>query len=127
MAVGRRTFDDDGVLAGWQRGAAFEECAEPFDEVGRPVREVEQGALLDLAVDPIALAQQNGGRGGGLETTLMYKTTYITLLDAKQDKNINLHGYILGSERKLIAQNQALERGNRGKFRLIRSVRSRFS
>jgi hypothetical protein len=45
-------------------------------------------------------------------------TTYITIFDANQDKNINLHGYILGSERKLIAQNQALERVNRGKFRL---------
>jgi hypothetical protein len=45
-------------------------------------------------------------------------TTYITRFDANQDKNINLHGYILGSERKLIAQNQALERVNRGKFRL---------
>jgi hypothetical protein len=59
MAVWQRTFDDDGVLAGWQRGAAFEECAEPFDEVGRPVSEVEQGALLDLAVDPIALARRD--------------------------------------------------------------------
>jgi hypothetical protein len=45
-------------------------------------------------------------------------TTYITRFDANQDKNINLHGYILGSERKLIAQNQALERVNRGKFSL---------
>src|ERR1700747_1325757 len=54
----------------------------------------------------------------GLGTTSMYMTTYITRFDANQDKNTNLHGYILGSERKLIAQNQALERVNRGKFRL---------
>jgi hypothetical protein len=53
-----------------------------------------------------------------LGTTSMYMTTYITRFDANQDKNINLHGYILGSERKLIAQNQALERVNRGKFSL---------
>jgi hypothetical protein len=45
-------------------------------------------------------------------------TTYINRFDTNQDKNTNLHGYILGSERKLIAQNQALERVNRGKFRL---------
>jgi hypothetical protein len=63
MAVGQRTFDDDCVLAGGQRGAAFEERAEPLDEVGRPVGDVEQGPSLDLAVDPIALAQQNGGQG----------------------------------------------------------------
>jgi hypothetical protein len=53
-----------------------------------------------------------------LGTTSMYMTTYITRFDANQDKNTNLHGYILGSGRKLIAQNQALERVNRGKFRL---------
>jgi hypothetical protein len=48
----------------------------------------------------------------------MYMTTYITSFDANQDQNTNLHGYLLGSERKLIAQNQALERVNRGKFSL---------
>jgi len=51
------------VLARGQRGAAFEERAESFDEVGRPVSEIEQGPFLELAVDPIALAQQNGRRG----------------------------------------------------------------
>ena len=50
------------VLARGQRGAAFEERAESFDEVGRPVSEIEQGPFLELAVDPIALAQQNGRR-----------------------------------------------------------------
>ena len=63
MAVWQRTFDDDCVLARGQRGAAFEEHTEPFDQVGGPIREVEQGPFLDPAVDPIALAQQNGGRG----------------------------------------------------------------
>src|ERR1700747_225280 len=58
------------------------------------------------------------GRELRLGTTSMYMTTYITRFDANQDKNTNLHGYILGSERKLIAQNQALERVNRGKFSL---------
>src|SRR5215472_9216086 len=53
-----------------------------------------------------------------LGTTSMYMTTYITILGANQNININLHGYILGGKCKLIAQNQALERVNRGKFRL---------
>src|ERR1700739_719288 len=53
-----------------------------------------------------------------LGTTSMYMTTYITRFDTNQDQNTNLHGYLLGSERKLIAQNQALERVNRGKFSL---------
>jgi hypothetical protein len=47
-------------------------------------------------------------------------TTYITLAGAYQYKNIDLHGYILSGKRELIAQNQALERVNRGKFRLAR-------
>jgi hypothetical protein len=43
----------------------------------------------------------------------MYMTTYITICGATQHKSINLHGYILSNEGKLIAQNQALERMNR--------------
>jgi hypothetical protein len=46
-------------------------------------------------------------------------TTYITIFGTNQDKNINLHGYILGGKCRLIAQNQALERVNRGKFSLM--------
>jgi hypothetical protein len=46
-------------------------------------------------------------------------TTYITGFGTNQHININLHGYILGGKCKLIAQNQALERVNRGKFRLM--------
>jgi hypothetical protein len=45
-------------------------------------------------------------------------TTCITRYGANQHINTNLHGYILGSKCKLIAQNQAIERVNRGKFRL---------
>ena len=56
MAMGQRTIDHDRVLARWQHGAAFEQRAQAFDEGWRPVTEVEQGPLLDLAVDAIALA-----------------------------------------------------------------------
>jgi hypothetical protein len=45
-------------------------------------------------------------------------TTYITIFGANKHININLHGYILGGKCKLIAQNQTLERVNRGKFSL---------
>jgi hypothetical protein len=50
-------------------------------------------------------------------------TTYITLISAYQHKNIDLHGYILSSKRELIAQNQALERADKGKFSLVPNVR----
>src|ERR1700751_5986886 len=63
MAVGQRAFDDDCILAGRQCGATLEQGAQAFDDLRRPVTEVEQGPLLDLAVDAIALAQQDGGRG----------------------------------------------------------------
>ena len=63
MAVGQGAFDDNCVLTGRQCGAALEQRAQAFDERGRPVTEVEQGALLDLAVDAIALAQEDSGRG----------------------------------------------------------------
>jgi hypothetical protein len=41
--------------------AAFEQCLEPGDPLVRPVGEVQQGALLDLARLAVALAQQDGG------------------------------------------------------------------
>jgi len=71
MAVRQRSFDRDAVPAGGQHGAALEQGAQPFDDIAWPVAEVEQRALLDLAADPIALAQQDGGRraavGNGLD------------------------------------------------------------
>src|SRR5215467_8447694 len=53
-----------------------------------------------------------------LGTTSMYMTTCITRFRTNQHINTNLHGYILGGKCKLIAQNQALARVNRGKFSL---------
>jgi hypothetical protein len=45
--------------------------------------------------------------------------TAITLVGAYQHKNVDLHGYILSGKRELIAQNQALERADKGKFGLM--------
>jgi hypothetical protein len=45
-------------------------------------------------------------------------TTYITMVRAYQHKNADLHGYILSGKCELIAQNQALERADKGKFSL---------
>src|SRR5204862_2508858 len=41
-------------------GAAFEQCLEAGDPLLRPVGEVQQRALLDLASLAVALAQQDG-------------------------------------------------------------------
>jgi hypothetical protein len=51
-------------------------------------------------------------------------TTYITIFGANKHIYVKLHGYILGGKCKLIAQNQALERVNRGKFSLVLRIRS---
>ena len=71
MAVRQRPFDGDGVLAGRQHDAALEQRAQALDQGRRPIAEIEQGALLDLSVDAIAFAQQDGGRriavGHGLD------------------------------------------------------------
>ena len=46
--------------SGGDDGAAFEHAAQAFDVGGGPVGEVAEGALTDLAVLAIALAQQDG-------------------------------------------------------------------
>ena len=51
-------------------------------------------------------------------------TTYITPFSAYQHKNTKLHGYILGGKCELIAQNQALERADKGKFSLAADATS---
>ena len=50
-------------------------------------------------------------------TASIYMTTYITPDRSHQHKNIDLHGYILSGKRELIAQNQALERADKGRGR----------
>jgi hypothetical protein len=59
MAVRQRTFDGDGLLAGWQHGTALEHRAQTLDHRDGPVADVQQGALLDLAIDLVALPQED--------------------------------------------------------------------
>src|SRR4051794_7302805 len=63
MAVWQAAGDGDGVLLGWDDGAAFEHAAQAFDVSGGPAGEVAQRAFANLAALAIALAQQDGGRG----------------------------------------------------------------
>ncbi len=61
MAVGEAAGDGEGVMFGWDDGAALEHAAQALD-VGRgPVGEVAEGAFADLAVLAKALAQEDGG------------------------------------------------------------------
>ena len=60
VAVRQAADDGEGVSLGGDDGAALEHAAQPFDVSGRPVRQVAQSALTDLATLAIALAQQDG-------------------------------------------------------------------
>jgi len=60
MTMRQRADNGDGILVLGNDGAAFEQRLEAGDPLVRPVGEVQQGALLDLARLAVALAQQNG-------------------------------------------------------------------
>ena len=62
MAVRQGAAHHDGLLAGRRDFPALEQRAQPFDDLGRPIGQVGDRALLDLAAVPIALPQQDGGR-----------------------------------------------------------------
>src|SRR6202022_449067 len=62
MAVRQRAAHDDAFLIGRRHLAALQQGAQPFDDLGRPIGQVGDGALLDLAGVAIALAQQDRGR-----------------------------------------------------------------
>ena len=62
MAVRQGSRHGKGVTLGGDDGAPFEHATQPFDVGDRPVRQVAQGALTNLTVVAIALAQQNSWR-----------------------------------------------------------------
>ena len=65
-AVRQRALDGEGLLARRQHDPALEHAAQALDVLGRPMAEVEQRALADALAVPIALAQQDGGRGAAV-------------------------------------------------------------
>ena len=66
MAMRERALDDEGLLARRQHDPALEDAAQPLDVLGRPMAEVEPRPFPHPAAVPIALAQQDGGRGGAI-------------------------------------------------------------
>src|SRR3954462_9122964 len=55
-----RRMEDLRGGRGRDDGAALEQGLEALEEFGRPVSEVEEGALLDLSALAVGLAQQDG-------------------------------------------------------------------
>jgi hypothetical protein len=62
VAVRQAAGDGEGIVVGGNDGAAFEHATQTFDMRSGSVGEVAQGALMNLAIFPVALAQQNGRR-----------------------------------------------------------------
>src|SRR5439155_1618494 len=120
MTMRQRADDGNGILVLGNDGAAFEQCLEAGDPLLRPVGEVQQRALLDLASLAVALAQQDGrGRvaigdrfdihGSMIATAprLTIKIYPITWLRFRPSKQIR-------------RRYQLLDGAERGKLRLVR-------
>ena len=60
MTMRQRADNGDGILVLGNDGAAFEQRLETGDPLVRPVGEVQERALFDLASLAVALAQQDG-------------------------------------------------------------------
>ncbi len=60
MPMGKGADDVEGVVEMSDCGSSLEEDAQSLDESGGPLGEVGDGALLDLSVFAIGLAEQDG-------------------------------------------------------------------
>ena len=63
MAVGEGAHDIEGLVQVGDGGAALQEGLEALDEGGGPLREIGEGAFLDLAGLAVGLAKQHRGWG----------------------------------------------------------------
>jgi len=80
VTVGKRT-DDVEVVWGKRadEGVASENLAESFDLGGGPVRQVGEGAVVNLPTLAKGLAEENGGRGVAVGDGSHVHVYYISL------------------------------------------------
>jgi hypothetical protein len=87
VPVRQRAEDRHRLPLGGDDLAALEQGAKALDELLRPIGEVGQGPLLDLAVLAIGFPQQDGGRrvavGDGLDILSTYMATIMRAIRAK--------------------------------------------
>ena len=81
MPMRQRADDGDRLLVAGNDGAALEQHPEAGDPVLRPVRKVQQGALLDLAAFTVAFAQQDGRGRAAIGHRFDVHGNMITILD----------------------------------------------
>ncbi len=66
VAMGARADDLEGLRKrGAEGSGALQDRAESLDLSGRPMREVGEGAVADLAVEAERFAEEEGGRARG--------------------------------------------------------------
>src|SRR5262249_61561366 len=94
MPMRQRADDGDGVPVPGDDGAALQQHLEPGDAIERPVGEVQQGALLDLAAVAVALAQQDGrGRAAIGDRFDVHGETITGCSTPCKPRFTRLHGY----------------------------------
>src|SRR5205823_1831232 len=119
MTMRQRADDGNGILVLGNGGAAFEQCLEAGDPLVRPVGEVQQRALLDLASFAVALAQQDGrGRVAIGDRFDIHGSMITGVIRPNNPKSIILHGYVSVRPAKIMRYYQSLNSGESRKLRL---------
>ena len=90
VTMRQRADDAQRCLPGRDDGAALEQGTQPFDQLARPVGQIEQGPLSDPVAVAIALAQQDRRRRRAVRHSLDIHGRMIDLWIAKINmKNVN--------------------------------------
>jgi hypothetical protein len=107
-------------MASWSWGMTVPPLSslEPGDPLVRPVGEVQERALLDLAGLAVALAQQDRRRRAAIGDRFDIHGSIIAAAPAKTIKSIGLHGYISVPSKQIRRRYQSLDGAQRGKLRL---------
>src|ERR1700726_3634626 len=118
MTMRQRADDGNGLLVPGNNGAAFEQCLEAGDPLVRPVGEVQERALLDLASRGSSRA--TGWPGASRDWgRLRYTWEHHSNCPAfKQSKSTRLHGYVSVPVQQIKLRYQYLDGTERGKLRL---------
>src|ERR1700726_3028073 len=117
MTMRQRADDGNGILVLGNNGAAFEQCLEAGDPLVRPVGEVQERALLDLARLAVALAQQDGRGRVAIGDGFDIHGNIIAMFLAYESKILIFHGYKTTSQTEIMPQYQSLDSRERGKLR----------
>src|ERR1700738_1258086 len=118
MTMRQRADDGKGILVLGNNGAAFEQCLEAGDPLVRPVGEVQERALLDLASLAVALAQQDGRGRVAIGDGFDIHGNIIACSQRIKAKIHNITWLQTTNRTEIMLQYQSLDSRERGKLRL---------